>query len=133
MSAESRREVAATTMRRINQAWLEGRVEDLAQWVHPEIVMVFPDFSGRIQGRDLFLAGFHDFCRNATIHEFHEHDQHVDLTDDTAVVTFRYEMVYERSAERYRATGRDLWVFQSRGGEWLAVWRTMLDLQETAA
>jgi ketosteroid isomerase-like protein len=133
MVDESKRERAAATMRRINQAWLDGRVEDLAQWVHPEIVMVFPDFSGRIQGRDPLLAGFHDFCRNATIHEFHEHDQHVDVAGDTAVVTFRYEMVYERSAERYRATGRDLWVFQSRDGEWRAVWRTMLDLQETAA
>jgi hypothetical protein len=133
MVAESKREGAAATMRRINQAWLDGRVEDLAQWVHPEIVMVFPGFSGRIQGRDQFLAGFHDFSRNATIHEFHEHDHHVDVAGATAVVTFRYEMVYERSAQRYRATGRDLWVFQSRDGEWRAVWRTMLDLQETAA
>jgi ketosteroid isomerase-like protein len=120
-------------MRQINRAWLDGRVEDLAQLVHPEIVVALPDFSGRIQGREDFLAGFRDFCQNATIHEFREHDHQVDVAGDTAVVTFRYEMVYERSAGRYRATGRDLWVFQLRGGEWLAVWRTMLDLQENAA
>jgi hypothetical protein len=49
------------------------------------------------------------------------------------VVTFRYEMVYERSGGRFRSTGRDLWVFQSQGRAWIAVWRTMLDMEETAA
>ena len=43
------------------------------------------------------------------------------------------EMLYERSAAQYRVTGRDLWVFAKKGAEWLAVWRTMLDLSETPA
>jgi len=42
-------------------------------------------------------------------------------------------MVYERSGERSRATGRDLWVFVRQGGEWVAIWRTMLDLAEQPA
>ena len=32
-------------------------------------------------------------------------------------------MTYERSGERSRATGRDLWVFARQDGEWLAAWR----------
>ena len=48
------------------------------------------------------------------------------------MITFRYEMVYLRSGERYRAAGRDLWVFQQQAGAWIAVWRAMLDLQEEA-
>jgi hypothetical protein len=120
-------------MRQINQAWLEDRVQDLAQMVHSEIVMVSPDFAVRIQGRDAFLEGFRDFRQNATIREFSEQDHHVDVAGDTAVVTFRYEMVYERSGERYRSTGRDLWVFQKQDGAWIAVWRTMLDMAENAA
>jgi hypothetical protein len=80
-----------------------------------------------------FLAGFRDFILNATIHEFHEHDHQIDVVGDTAVVTFAYEMRYERSGERYRATGRDFWVFQRQGIAWVAVWRTMLDLNESAA
>lgn len=129
---ESKRENAVAAMRQINQAWLKGRVEDLAPLVHSEIVMFFPDFAGKVQGREDFLAGFRDFCRNATIHEFHEHDQQIDVAGDTAVITFRYEMVYLRSGERHRAAGRDLWVFQQQAGAWIAVWRAMLDLQEEA-
>jgi hypothetical protein len=121
----------AAAMRRINQAWLRGQVEDLAPMIHPDIVMAIPGFGGRAQGRDAFVAGFRDFRQNATIFEFDEHDQQIDVVGDTAVVTFRYAMEYEHSGQRYRATGRDFWVFQQHAGEWLAVWRTMLDLEES--
>jgi Domain of unknown function (DUF4440) len=133
MVEESKRDGAAVAIRRINRAWLDGRVEDLAPMVHPEIIMVFSGFTGGIRGREDFLAGFRDFCQNAKVHEFHEHDYQEDVAGDTAVVTFRYEMVYERSGERYRSTGRDLWVLQNQGGAWIAVWRAMLDVEEKAA
>ena len=130
---ETKRKSAVAAMRQINQTWLHGRVDDLAPMVHPEIVMVLPDFAGKIQGREHFLAGFRDFCQNAITEEFQEHDQQVDVAGDTAVITFRYEMVYERSGERYRANGRDLWVFQEQEGTWIAVWRAMLEMKEDAA
>jgi ketosteroid isomerase-like protein len=133
MTEESKVPGAVTAMRQINKAWVDGQVEDLAALVHPEIVMVFPGFAGRVQGREEFLAGFRDFRRNTTIQEFREHDHQVDVAGDTAVVTFRYDMLYERSGERYHSTGRDLWVFRKEGSAWIAVWRTMLDMQEDAA
>ena len=127
---ESRHQAASAAMRRINKAWLDGRVEDLASMLDAEIVMALPGFSGRIQGREALLAGFRDFCENAKIHEFHEQDLQVDVAGDTAVATFRYDMIYERSGDRYHTTGRDLWVFRNEGSAWIAVWRTMLDLEE---
>jgi ketosteroid isomerase-like protein len=133
MGNESERDDVATAMRQINQAWQSGRVEDLAPRIHAEMVMVFPGFAGRIQGRENVLAGFADFCQNATLEEYREHDHQVDVAGDTAVVTFRYDMVYERSGSRYRATGRDLWVFQRQARSWIGVWRTMLDMEEHAA
>lgn len=100
--------------------------------LHPEIVMAFPGFTGRTRGREAFLAGFRDFCDNARVHEFRDYDYQVDIAGDTSVVTFRYEMIYERSAERYRAIGRDLWVFENQESAWIAVWRAMLDIDEKA-
>ena len=133
MKQESKRDTVTATMRRINRVWLDGEVERLGPMVHPEIVMVFPRFTGRIQGREEFLAGFRDFCQKAIIYEFQEQDHQIDVAGDTAVVTFRYCIVYERCGERYHSTGRDLWVFQKQGNAWLAVWRTMLDLEEKPA
>jgi hypothetical protein len=132
MGQESKHEPVAT-MRRINRLWLDGDVEALAPMLHADVVMVFPGFTGPIQGREEFLAGFRDFCQNANIREFRDYGYQVDVVGDTAVVAFRYEMVYERSGARYRAIGRDLWVFQSQRGAWVAVWRAMLDVEEQAA
>ncbi len=120
-------------MRQINKAWLDGRLEDLAPMIHPKIVMVFPGFTGHAQGKEAFLAGFQDFCQNAKTLEYQERDLEADIAADTAVVSFRYEMVYERSGERYRSTGRDLWVFHMEGESWVAIWRAMLDVDEVAA
>lgn len=119
-------------MRQINRAWLDDRLKDLAPRVHPDIVMALPGFTGRSQGREEFLEGFRDFTQNATVHEFREYDHQIDIVGETAVINYRYEMVYEHTGERYHATGRDLWVFQKEGEEWLAVWRTMLDVDERA-
>src|SRR5207302_4639648 len=133
MVDESKRDDPAATMRRINQAWLNGRVDDLEPMIHPDVVMVLPGIVGRIQGRGQFLAGFGDFTDNARIHEFREHDLQVDVAGQVAVVSFRYDMVYERSGSRYRVTGRDLWIFQQQDRTWVAVWRAMFDMEEKPA
>lgn len=39
-------------------------------------------------------------------------------------------MSYERSGKRYISTGRDLYVFRCLEHRWLAVWRTILDVDE---
>ena len=76
---DPKHEAVVATIQRINRLWLNGQVEDLGPMVHPEVVMVFPGFTGRIQGRQKFLAGFRDFCENAKVHEFRNYDHQSDL------------------------------------------------------
>ena len=116
--------------------WLEGRGRGSRADGAPRDCHGSPEFfPGGIQGREDFLNGFRDFRQNATIQEFREHDWQVDVVGDTAVITFLYDMVYERdwlSIPRNRS--RDLWVFEKRdSGAWIAVWRAMLDMEEHAA
>ena len=130
MNRDEKRDAALEALLNINRMWLAGRVEALEEFVHPDAVMILPDFAGRVSGREDFLAGFRDFCATARIDRFHDHGYATDLIGDTAVITFQYEMTYERSGGRYRATGRDLWVFREMAGDWIAVWRAMLELHE---
>jgi ketosteroid isomerase-like protein len=132
MTDESELPRVVDTMRRINEAWLKGRVDDLAPMIHSDVVMELPGFAGRVQGREPFLAGFRDFCEHATVRSFEERDQQVSVVGDVAIVTFRHEMVYEYGGTVSRSTGRDLWVLEKREGAWIAVWRTMLDLEDHA-
>ena len=120
-------------LRRINRAWLDGRPADLMPLLHPEMVMAYPGFAGRGEGRDAVVGGFVDFCSNARVHSYREGDVQVDVAGNAAVVNYTFEMTYERAGESYRATGRDLWVFTRQGGQWLGAWRTMLDLAEHPA
>jgi ketosteroid isomerase-like protein len=126
-------DAVAEALRKINQSWLEGRPLDMKPLLHSEIVMVVPGFAGRIAGRDAFLAGFVDFCQNVRIISFQEREHQVDQVGDTAVASFQFDMVYEREGSRYHCTGRDFWVFTRSAGQWLACWRTMLDMQEEPA
>jgi uncharacterized protein DUF4440 len=133
MESQTTREEVSAALQRINRAWLERRTDDLVPLLHPEITLVFPGFAGRAEGREAIVAGFADFCQNATIQEYREANHQTDVIGDTAVASFTYEMLYEQSGKRSRATGRDLWIFARQGSEWLAVWRTMLDIAEQSA
>jgi ketosteroid isomerase-like protein len=133
MKSTTDRDAVAAALELINRTWLEGRPRDLAPLLHPAVVMALPGFGGRVEGRDAFVGGFVDFCENADLSEYAESGQQIDVTGDTAVATYTFEMVYERSGGRYRSTGRDFWIFARQGDAWLAVWRTMLDLAEQPA
>jgi uncharacterized protein (TIGR02246 family) len=131
-TATTRAEVAAA-LDQINRAWRQHRPADLRPLFHPDITMAFPGFTGRAEGREANVDGFEDFCAHTIVHEYTEAGHQIDVVGDAAVATYTYEMVYERDGARYRATGRDLWVFTRQAGNWLACWRTMLDFAEQPA
>ena len=130
MDKSGRQSQVTAALGRINEAWLEGRPDAINDFIADGIVMVLPAFSGSMNGREAFVSGFRDFCENARIHSHSETDYHVDVVGNTAVASFRFDMIYERDGNRYRSTGRDLWVFEDQASRWLAVWRAMLDIVE---
>jgi hypothetical protein len=104
---------------------------EMYEYLHPEITMALPGFNQKVVGRHTFLASFVEFCANAQIVEYSESDENINVIDKVAVASFKFEMIYDRAAYRARSTGRDVWVFENVGDRWLAVWRTMIELQET--
>ena len=130
MSTAAHEEVSRT-LSSINQAWLEGRALDLEALFDPKIVMLLPGGTC-VKGRNLLVQSFVDMCENARVHGFEESDRQVDVFGDAAVASFAFTMVYEREGEKYRSTGRDLWVFSRGERGWRAIYRTMLDLAEEA-
>ena len=122
-------EEVSRTLSSINQAWLEGKPLDLEALFDPKVVMLAPGGT-RVKGRNLLVQSFVDMCANARVHGFEESDRQVDVFGETAVASFAFVLVYEREGEKYRSTGRDVWVFSRGDGGWQAVFRTMLDLAE---
>lgn len=128
MTSRAQEEVSRT-LSSINEAWLEGRPRDLERYLDPNVVMLLPGGIS-VKGRNLLVQSFVDMCENARVHGFEESDRQVDVFGDTAVASFAFVLVYERDGQKYRSTGRDLWVFSRDGAAWRAVYRTMLNLAE---
>jgi hypothetical protein len=114
----------------INQAWRSNTPLGMSQYLHPDIVMKYPGFSGEVGGRDALLASFVEFCTNAKVLEYKESNEQINVVGNCAVATFQFEMLYERTQYQERSKGRDLWVFQCISDKWVAVWRTMMELEE---
>ncbi len=117
-------------MSAINRAWRTNAPLTMTQHLHPDIVMKFPGFSGEVAGRDALIASFAEFTTNARVLEYQEKNEQINVIGDCAVVSFQFEMLYERAGYREQSEGRDLWVFQFISGNWVAVWRTMIEMKE---
>lgn len=124
------RDEVARVLRSINDCWLKGKPQELAEYLHEDMAMVFPGFAGRVTGAGAVISGYEDFCTNARVHEYDEQDLQIDVCGGTAVASYAFRMVFEREDLKYSSTGRDLFVFSKEAGAWLAVWRTMLNVAE---
>jgi hypothetical protein len=123
----------ADALARITDAWRSHQPQLMAPLLDDNIVMVFPEFSGRLKGRQPFIESFVAFDREASVLEYAQRELNVDEASDVGVAQYRFDMVYERAEARWRSTGWDVWVFHRRDQGWLAVWRTMQALREEPA
>lgn len=127
------REQVAELVEQINATWIEGRPQDLGPFLHDDVVMALPGFSGRVQGKEALVASFVDFVDKARLLEFVQQDLQIDVVDDVAVASFAFEFTYERQGRHFRGGGRDLWTFERHDDSWIVVWRAMLDVTEGPA
>jgi hypothetical protein len=115
-------------LRSLNQAWVAGHPEQVANFLHPGGTFVSPNLEKRMQGREACVASYEEFCRQAVIQSFSESEPAIDVCGNVAVVIYGFEICYEMNQQAFHEMGRDLLVFTREAGEWRAVWRTMLGL-----
>lgn len=121
------------TVQAINRCWESARVDDMRPHLAPQIYMAFPGFVGGSRGLDAFLDGFRDFVDNSTIVSFAVAEVEEEIVGSTATVTYRFVFRYERSGTSYVGRGRDFWVLQCDGDDWIATHRAMLEMSEEEA
>jgi hypothetical protein len=109
----------------INQAWLNGRVDDLSLIFHEDMVIVGPDFQELSRGRMACVKSYHDFLAQARIIDYRESEPIVDDWATIAVATSPWEMTYELGGRRYTESGHDTFVFKKEEDRWQVVWRLM--------
>ena len=95
------------------------------------MVIVAPDLRQVARGRAACIEGYTRFLHEAKITDFSEHDRQIDLFEGTAVVGYRYRLVYELEAEEVVDTGSDVFVLVRTAQGWQAAWRMLLPDAET--
>jgi uncharacterized protein (TIGR02246 family) len=113
-------------VQKINRAWRTGEISDVGELFHPDAVIVHPGFEGRTEGREACLQSYRDFAAQATVRRLDEYDPQVDVTGDTAVISYGFQIDYEMDGETYADAGRDVFVLTRAGGRWQAIWRTLV-------
>ena len=118
----------STALRRVSESWRNRRYDELRDWLHESMVMVAPGFSGRVAGRDAVVESYREFMDRSTLDSYSEAPATIDLFENTAVVHYRWEMVWTSGGKQDRGSGHDLFVFarEPQSGRWQAVWRTMM-------
>jgi ketosteroid isomerase-like protein len=129
---ERDREEIIETLKAINIAWTKGDIEELNKYFHEDMIIAQPGFGIHGEGKNACVDSYREFAGMARIHRLTE-SQHVVLVwGDTAVASYRFDVDYELDGQPHQDAGYDLFVFNRTGGDWLAVWRTILPVPEAA-
>jgi len=124
MTGDSR--LVAAAIAEINAAWRENRVDDMVPFLHEDVVFMQPGGDARVQGRDLCVQSYRDFLASATMHEYNEHDPMIDVIGASAIVTCRFDCVYEFRSETHRESGIDMYVLFRDDDRWRVIFRTQV-------
>ena len=114
-------------VRTINKTCVEGKGFDkLAPFFHDDVVVVPPGFTSRAEGRDVCLKSYEDACSQMTFEKLDASEEQVDLYDSTAVVSYKYDCIWESKGKRLEDDGREILVCVQEGQDWKIAWRTLI-------
>ena len=112
------------TIKSMNRCWTAGWNEPgFRQYIHPDAVAIVPTTSGRLEGRDAYVAGWRGFCEAAVIHEWRETDHKVQIYvgGKAAVVTYFFSITFVMGGQKQTMHGRDMFFLVTEGRKWLVV------------
>jgi ketosteroid isomerase-like protein len=109
------------TVRELNDTWTKGNPEELKNYFHVDMVALTPTDKNRREGREACVADWVEFAKAAKIHSWKEIDPKIQMYGDVAVVTYYFDISFEKGGQTINFGGRDLFVFVKEGGRWWAV------------
>jgi hypothetical protein len=134
MTAPPDTEVAVQrVLDRIQTAWREGRPEEMAPVLSPDISFVFPGFSMRLTVETGSSTATGTFLAGTRLQSYREDRRSIEGGTSAALAEIAFDMTYARAGSTWRAHGIELWALERRAEGWVAFWRTMQDLTEEPA
>ncbi|MDP3480227.1 MAG: nuclear transport factor 2 family protein [Desulfoprunum sp.] len=108
----------------MNRCWTGGRLEELGRlndYFHETMVAITPTDRFRVEGKEACIAGWSRFAHAATIHFWEEKEPKVQIYNETAIVTYYFEMACDMGGSNVRLEGRDMLTLVKENGRWQVV------------
>ena len=112
------------TVQAMNRCWTCGNLEhleDLRDYFHAKMVAITPTDRLRVEGREACIAGWSGFARAAAIRHWTENEPKIHIYNDTAVVTYYFDMAFDVGGEKVALGGRDMLIMVKEDGRWQVV------------
>jgi uncharacterized protein (TIGR02246 family) len=113
----------------LEQAWRGAHpatvAEAVGDYFAADAVLLGPDLTRVARGRDAIAQSFAEFARAAVVTSMSAHEPEIDVSDDVAVATLKWEIRYIYADVESFERGHDTYVFARRDGRWLIVWRAV--------
>ena len=97
-AAETDHEAIRQLLKRIHNAWTQGRTDELNTIFHEDMVIAGPGFQALAKGREVCVRSYEDFIRQATIQECKETEPSIHVSGDTAVGSKHSGLSFGRGA-----------------------------------
>lgn len=110
-------------MQQINNCWYKGKSAQLHEYFNDNIVFNSPDFKHQIIGKENCIQTYADFMSISKVLSYNESNAKVHLFENTAIVTYDFEMKYEQKNKMFNEAGTDIVVFNRYQNNWKAIWR----------
>ena len=112
-------------VRDLNDAWIRGDYDDLADYFDPDVVMSVPGQAQPIRGARAMIDSYRQFGAAGLLHEFEIENIDVFTHGPVQVCHLDYRVDYEIDGSRYQEKGRDVYVITTdASGKKAVVWRT---------
>lgn len=116
----SQREIWAT-VRALNDAWTQGRPDELQRYFHRQMVAIAASERLRRVGAQACIAGWTAFAEAARISDWREIEPLIQVYGEAAVVSYYFEMSCTIAGQEARFSGRDMFFLVRENGRWWAV------------
>lgn len=113
-----------TAVLEMNRCWaLEGNTDGLDEYFHENMVALTPADTKLLEGRDACIASWKRFVEAVKILEWKEIDPKIEVFNSgkLAVVTYYYEITFERDGKSFKEEGRDMLTLINENGKWWVV------------
>ncbi len=108
---------------RMNDDWLNERIENLDQYFHKKAVLIQPGTHNKITGREAIIDSYREFTDEAEVSDFSIKDFQVDVFGETAVALYTFCIRYRIESTSYDESGLEILVFNRHKDKWQIMWR----------